>query len=276
MKLAVNYSTQAAVLLRHALIQIDYFKCPDWPDLIKEAQSNAPVAVHFNLTAGNNRLHKTKWDLVKKLKEETNTPYVSLHLEASIKDFPGYSPEALTNEQALKVKEAIYKDVETAMQTFPAEQIVIENVPYRGKLGKVLRTAVEPDTICELLEKTGVGLLLDISHARIAAHFLGLPDQEYMRQLPTRHIKEMHFTGLHPYNGWLQDHLQATPDDWPVLDWVLQQISSGLWSTPWLLAYEVGGVGEKFSWCSDGQFLARDLSTLYHKVSQGMANSNCL
>ena len=113
------------------------------------------------------------------------------------------------------------------MLHFPAEQIIIENVPYRGNFGKVLRTVVEPETICEVLEKTGVGLLLDISHARIAANFLGMPAFDYLGQLPTRQIKEMHFTGLHPYQGRLQDHLEALPEDWPVLDWVLEKIHSG-------------------------------------------------
>ncbi len=270
-KLAVNYSTQAAVLLRSNLIQMDYFKCPDWPDLISEAQAYAPVAVHFNLTAGNGRLDKTNWDQVRRLKEETNTPYVNLHLESSIKDFPGYSAETLTNKQTKKVRETIYKDVETALQVFPAEQIIIENVPYRGRFGKVLRTAVEPEIICDLLDKTGIGLLLDISHARIAANFLGMPEQAYLNQLPTQRIKEIHFTGLHPYNGWLQDHLDAIPSDWQVLDWVLKQMQSNAWAEPWarpwLLAYEVGGVGEKFSWRSNAQALARDIPKLYHKIS---------
>ncbi|HSQ25733.1 MAG TPA: DUF692 family protein [Anaerolineales bacterium] len=266
MKLAVNYSTQAAVLLRNSLIKIDFFKCPDWPDLILEAQQHAPVAVHFNLTAGNGRLHKTKWDQVKQLKGETNTPYVSLHLESSAKDFPGYSPEIISKEQARKIKDTINKDIESAMRFFSAEQIIIENVPYRGNFGKVLRTVVEPDTICEVLEETGVGLLLDISHARIAANFLGMHAYDYLSQLPTRHIKEMHFTGLHPYQGRLQDHLEALPEDWPVLDWVLEKIKSGMWSKPWLLAYEVGGVGEKFTWRTDGQALARDIPKLFQRV----------
>lgn len=268
MKLAVNYSTQAAVLLRNSLIKIDFFKCPDWPFLIQEAQQHAPVAVHFNLTAGNGRLHKTKWDQIKKLKEETNTPYVSLHLESSTKDFPGYLPENITKEQARKIKDAIYKDINAAMLHFPAEQIIIENVPYRGNFGKVLRTVVEPETICEVLEKTGVGWLLDISHARIAANFLGMPAFDYLGQLPSRQIKEMHFTGLHPYQGRLQDHLEALPEDWPVLDWVLEKIKSGMWSKPWLLAYEVGGVGEKFTWRTDAQALARDIPKLYQRVFQ--------
>ncbi len=262
MKLAVNYSTQAAVLLRNALIKIDFFKCPDWPDLIGEAQEHAPVAVHFNLTAGNGRLHKSNWDQVKKLKEETNTPYVSLHLESSTKYFPSYSPDKLSTKQAEKIRDTILRDIETALQIFPADQIIIENVPYRAEYGKVLRTAIEPETICELLEKTGAGLLLDISHARITANFLGMSEKSYMNQLPVHQIKEMHFTGLHPFNGWMQDHLHTIPSDWPVLEWVMQQIKTGAWAKPWLLAHEVGGVGEKFSWRSDGQALARDISSL--------------
>jgi hypothetical protein len=33
------------------------------------------------------------------------------------------------------------------------------------------------------------------------------------------------------------------------------------------LAYEVGGVGEKFSWRSDAQALARDICILYGKLN---------
>lgn len=271
MKLAVNYSTQSAVLLRQSRIQLDYFKCPDWPFLILEAQQYAPVAVHFDLNIGRGRLHKTNWDQVKRLKEETNTPYVSLHLEASLKEFPSYHPDKLTKTQAKKVKETIYRDIDTALQIFSPEEIIIENVPYRGIYGKVLKTVVEPETISNLLEKTSTGLLLDISHARISAYYLGIPEQVYINQLPTQRIKEMHFTGLHTFNGWLQDHLDATSGDWPVLDWALQQIKSKNWSMPWLLAYEVGGVGEKFSWRSNAQALARDICMLYGKLNPDTA-----
>lgn len=201
------------------------------------------------------------------MKEETQTPYVSLHLEASLKDFPGYHPEKLSQAQANFVKATILRDVETALKMFQPEEIIIENVPYRGVFGKVLRTSVEPETLTELLNQTNTGLLLNISHARISANYLGISEKDYMNQLPTGRIKELHFTGLHHFNGWLQDHLDTTPGDWPVLDWVLKQTKNENWSEPWLLAYEVGGVGEKFTWRSDGQALERDISLLFNKLN---------
>ncbi len=267
MKLAVNYSTQAAVLLRNKTIQLDYFKCPDWKDLIAEAQVHLPVAVHFNLIAGNGRLKRTDWDLIKRIKEQTNTPYVSLHLESTTKDFPGYDPENLSRKQEHKVMDTIRKDIHKALEVFTPSQVILENVPYRGRLGRVLRSVVEPENISRLIHDTGCGLLLDISHARIAAHFLDLRLDDYLNQLPIQHIKELHFTGLHPYNGWLQDHLEALPGDWPILDSVLEQFRTGKWAKPWLIAYEVGGVGEKFSWRTDGQALARDIPRLFQLVT---------
>ncbi len=41
-RFALNYSPQAADLLRAGQIEIDLFKCPAWPDLIAEAQAAAP------------------------------------------------------------------------------------------------------------------------------------------------------------------------------------------------------------------------------------------
>jgi hypothetical protein len=61
MNLAINYSRQAARLLRDGHILIDRFKCPDWPTLINEASEYSAVAVHFNLRAGSGKLKDTDW-----------------------------------------------------------------------------------------------------------------------------------------------------------------------------------------------------------------------
>ena len=62
MNLAINYSRQAARLLRDGHILIDRFKCPDWPTLINEASEYSAVAVHFNLRAGSGKLKDTDWN----------------------------------------------------------------------------------------------------------------------------------------------------------------------------------------------------------------------
>ena len=90
MNLAINYSPQAASLLKEGIIQLDYFKCPDWPDLIAQAQQLRPAAVHFEIIASAGNLSQKDWSLVDRLLEETGTHYINLHLASNIKDFPGF------------------------------------------------------------------------------------------------------------------------------------------------------------------------------------------
>ncbi|HLV36123.1 MAG TPA: hypothetical protein VKY59_13445, partial [Spirillospora sp.] len=56
MKFALNYSPQAAELLRAGDIDIDLFKCPDWPHLIEQARQQRPVYIHFPLVAGQHNI----------------------------------------------------------------------------------------------------------------------------------------------------------------------------------------------------------------------------
>jgi uncharacterized protein len=73
----------------------------------------------------------------------------------------------------------------------------------------------------------------------------------------------MHFTGVHQIDGWLQDHLPALEADWQALDWVLERIRSSEWAQPWMLAFEYGGVGGKFTENSDPQVIEAQGNRLY-------------
>lgn len=266
MKLAINYSHEAATLFSQGNLPIDRFKCPDWPDMIAEASQLCPVAVHFNLKAGTGRLKDTAWDQVAHWIEQTGTPYVNLHLDPVKADYPGLPADTPEEQQVNQVIERMLEDVAAVVDRFGAQQVIAENVPYRGSSGKTLRPAVEPDIIRRIVAETGCGLLLDISHARIAAHHLGMDEREYMLQLPVYNLRELHFTGLHNLDGKLKDHLSVLDTDWPVLDWVLERIRTGEWPRPWLLAFEYGGVGEKFAWRSDAQVIATQTPLLYQAV----------
>ena len=118
-----------------------------------------------------------------------------------------------------------------------------------------------------VVEETGCGLLLDIAHACMTAHYLGMDTQEYFAKLPVHQIKEMHFAGTHTVEGLLTDHLSILPEDWTRLDWVLKHIQSGEWSQPWLLAFEYGGVGEAFTWRSDPAVIADQVPRLMEKLA---------
>jgi uncharacterized protein (UPF0276 family) len=268
MEFAINYSTQAAALLAAGKIEIDRFKCPDWPDLIAEASRHRPAAVHFELQARRSDLSEVDWERVAGLLEATGTPYVNLHLDPRRRDYPGFPADTQDNAQREQVVERMLRAVMTAVRRFGAERVIVENVPYRGPAGKVLRPAVEPEVIRYITNRSGCGLLLDISHARIAARHLEVDEKAYMSELPVERLRELHFTGLHWREGMWQDHLEALEADWPVLDWALERVRLGEWTRPWLLAFEYGGVGEKFAWRSESAVIATQAPRLYEILSR--------
>jgi hypothetical protein len=90
-----------------------------------------------------------------------------------------------------------------------------------------------------------------------------MDQRDYMAKLPVERLRELHFTGVHDLDGYWQDHLPALEDDWQALIWVLERIRSGEWPRPWLLAFEYGGIGEKFAGRSDPQVIAEQVPCLY-------------
>jgi uncharacterized protein (UPF0276 family) len=264
--LAINYSPQAAQLMTESLIDFHYFKCPDWPDKVADALKLKPVAVHFTLIAGNDSLVKMDWTPVESLLSITGTPYVNLHLGAEPKNFPTISIEETDTQVIQPVVARMLQDVMVAVKHFGAERVIIENVPYRASGGDFLRACVEPDVINHIVEETGCGLLLDISHARITAHHMNIDELAYMQVLPVHRLKELHFTGVHTIDGKLQDHLSILPQDWLVLDWALANIQQGVWPYPWLVSYEYGGLGKWFEKRSDIKVIAEQMPILYERI----------
>lgn len=268
MLLAINYSIQAAQLFRQGVIEIDRFKCPDWPDMVAEVQELCPVAVHFSLKAGRNKLANMDWDEIVRLMDQTETPYLNLHLEAKTKDFPHIPVDTTVTAHQEEIIQQAIADLQKVMQFIEPHKIILENVPYRGLQDNVLRPVIEPWIIHQVMEETGCGLLLDISHACISARTIGMADRDYLAQLPVHRLKELHFTGIHNLDGWLQDHLAVLPSDWQILDWVLENIQAGRWPQPWLLAFEYGGIGERFKERSDPRVIREQIPLIYQKINQ--------
>lgn len=264
-QLAINYSPPASQLFAEGKIPLQRFKCPDWPDMIDDAIQELPVAVHFNLFAGRGKLEKTDWSLVSRLLKQTGTPYVNVHLEARASDFPDIPPESDAPADVERIAERMLADLQVVTRRFGAERVIAENVPYRQG-DKLLRASVDPDLIRRVITESGAGLLLDLSHASISAATLGMDEKEYFRRLPVKRLREMHFTGIHNLQGRLQDHLSALPADWERLDWALEQVHTSEWGPPWMLAFEYGGIGEKFASRSEPRVMLEQLPILYSKL----------
>lgn len=263
----INYSTQAAVLLQHGHLPIDRFKCPDWPDLISEARKLLPVAVHFNLHAGRGKLKKKDLEWISRIADETQTPYINLHLEAKSSDYPHIPVNSNLVGHRQFILDQMLIEIDAALRYFDRERLILENIPYRS-MGQALRVCVEPELINKVIEETGCGFLFDIPHARISAHYLGIDERDYIQSLPIARIRELHFTGVHRFDDWLQDHLPALKADWELLEWIVNKIQMGDWPSPWMLAFEYGGVGEKFSWRSSAAEMELHGKRLHALVNQ--------
>ena len=265
----MNFSQPAATLLVEGRIDLDYFKCPDWPDMVADALHYRPVAVHFSLRAGTGLLHKTDWGLIEQLMKLTGTPYVNLHLDPRTHDFPtetGYvSADNLDPALISQVEERLLADVRAVVNHFGPELVIAENVAYWGANGKTLYQATDPGMIRKIIEETDCGLLLDISHARIAARHRGVDESTYIASLPIKRTREVHITGMHAIPGGCLDHMPMFTDDWPWVDVALENVRSGIWGPAWLLAFEYGGEGSFFSQHTDPTVIAEQVPVLWKK-----------
>src|SRR5205823_15117544 len=109
---------------------------------------------------------------------DTDTPFVNLHLVTWQRDFPEFPPESADAGLIDRVSERMLADVAAAIEAVGRERLILENIPYFGRSSEFHRACVEPRVIRRVVDETGCGLLLDLSHARIAAHYLGVDPQD--------------------------------------------------------------------------------------------------
>lgn len=265
MKFALNYSPQAAALLREGRIEVDVFKCPDWPDLIAEARGYRPVYIHFPFQAGMS--DPTTYDLehlerVAALRADTDTPYINTHISPR--------PEDLTDPNNADVLvERVIRDIMPLVERFGVDHVIAENIPFPETKRDMPPLCVDPGVITRIVRETGCGLLLDIGHARRTAEHFAIDPRRYMAQLPIDRLREIHITGLgYTAEGERIDHLPMREDDWDLLGWVLDNIRRGDWPEPWIVACEYGGIGKIFDWRSDPDVIAAQIPRMAAMVRE--------
>ena len=289
MKFAVNYSPESIHLLESGHIKFDLVKLPAWPELIKKVAGRHPCYVHFPLKVGrgkgvldNETKELVKWKKIEKMVKMTDTPFVNLHVSLSAKHFPDIPQDSTTPEHFDRVLENILHDVCEAVKQFGPEKVIVEN-EHDGK-GHHLKINILPGLFHRIIEETGCGLLLDVSHARIAARALNLDEKSYLHSLPVQRIRELHLTGIQWFGedhiqkvraaglseDWIEkishhwmDHLPMTDDDWSMIRWVLDNIRASEWSRPWVVSLEYGGLGGFFGAFTDEAVLREQIPKLY-------------
>lgn len=263
MKFAINYSPQAEQLWREGRIEVDLFKCPDWPDLVAEVSAKHAVYVHCSLQAGGDN-DAVDFDLLRKWLAETETLHINTHFAVRESELP---PRTTDRREA--VIERALRDLDALSEAFGAENILIENVPAPdpGWNDDVAPEVVDPAVIAEVARRSGCGFLLDIAHAIRACEGTGRDDvKAYLNALPAQALRELHVVGILPApdeHGIRHDHHAMTADDWAMTEWALERVRAGDWRKPAIMAFEYGGVGERFAPRSDPAVIAAQAPRLY-------------
>ena len=266
MKLAINYSPEAADLVRKNKINLDYFKTPPWMWMVEEAQPLRPVRIHFPLRVGDGSITNINIPEIKDYMARTGTHYLNVHFSVKTDDYPNIIPESLSAKDRQTILTQALKDLDFLSRYFSPQSIILENIPWRKGQDNNLRACVEPQLFRGIFEQFEIGFLLDISHAVISAASLGMDYQDYILSLPVDRAREVHSTGILNWDGFLRDHMEIQPRDWQILDWVLDCIHTEIWSQPDMLAFEYGGVGDFFGKYSDSDVIETQIPQLYSLV----------
>ncbi|HEX8523835.1 MAG TPA: DUF692 family protein [Tepidisphaeraceae bacterium] len=253
-------------LIREGKIQVDRLKCADWPNMIADAQSLAPVYVHFPFDVGTPSGRKPDPPRALEMMRGTHTPYANYHIVSYDRDYPELARDARAEQVVTAFTELLLADTHAAVAAFGQEKVIVENIPWFGPTGEFHIFSVDPAIISRVIRETRVGFLLDLSHARIAAHYLGLDPKQYVESLPLNHLKELHITGVRMHNTRLADHLDLQEEDWHFFDWAMTRIEKRDWPKPWTVAFEYGGIGAPFKWRSDINVIREQVPRLYDRV----------
>ncbi len=259
MKLAVNYSNPLAKLIKSGEIETDLIKCPDWEGMLEEAAPYSPVTIHFSLEAGLGETLKMDFSRIDRFLMMTQTPHINTHL---------ITPRSCTPDdptELSRVNDLWRKEINLMIDHFGADRVVLEHFPYTSA-NPHIAPAADPEIFSGVIKDTGCQLLLDLAHARISADTLGIDVKDYIQALPLEKLAEMHVTGIQLFGGVLTDHFRMENEDWVILDWALNEIRSGAWHEPKIVAFEYGGVGDTFVWRTDDEVLKEQVPRLFQMV----------
>lgn len=289
MKFALNISQPARALRASGEIAFDLFKLPAWEHLIRSLSPNETGYTHFPLGVSDGsgvvwdfeEDAPVRWEKIEHLMNLTGTPLVNIHLDPKAQHHPDLDPRDTSPATCRRLTGRLIADVSAAVERFGPQRVIVENDTGGGK---TLDACTIPDVIQAVVEATGCGFLLDLSHARIVARQRGLDEKAYLAQLPTHRLRELHLTGIQwlddawqqkiarsgqvppeklpRYRNRWMDHLPFTDPDWDMTTWALAQIHSGAWDMPWVAACEYGGIGGFFEATLDESTLREQMPRL--------------
>lgn len=152
--------------------------------------------------------------------EAVSPPYWSEHIaltRAGGVEVGHLSPVVFSRESL----DVMVSNIRTA-QDHVGRPLILENITYHVRLP--FSTLDEASFLGELLDRTGCGLLLDVTNLYTNSVNHRFDAVEFLHRLPAEKIVQLHFVGGHWRDGTLIDsHSRPTfPEVWSLLDEVLK------------------------------------------------------
>lgn len=100
-----------------------------------------------------------------------------------------------------------------AREQCPDAKLLVENNNHLGT--DAYDVVTDPEFISELAAHAGVGLLLDVAHARISARNTGVDERSYLAELPLGSVRQVHLSkhGSDAARAW-DAHEPLEEEDW--------------------------------------------------------------
>lgn len=175
-----------------------------------------------------------------------NCPHFGIHFRVIESDF--------AEENSIEwIKSRAEKDVKYFIENIKIP-LLIENIPNYA----AIKEFTEPYYISEVCEKYDIGLLLDLSHAKITAINSGKIFINYIKELPLNKVREIHINGTFCDDklGIRDKHLEMQDVDYKNLMDCLEICE------PNYVTLEYGGFGESMKYRSDKDVIKRQLDNL--------------
>jgi len=240
--IGVAYSGYMPRFLREHPGAIDYVEIPfellEHDPSVIAAAAQKPVVLHCASmsVAGSVPPPRVTLDSIRHWIERTSSPWLGEHLSfitanapeasASANEYApgepynlGYTVHPPMNEEAVRT---VLGSIQLAQTEFDVP-LLLENAPLYFRVPGSRMTQTE--FITEIVDRSTVGLLLDLTHFLITARNTGVDPLEEIRSFPLGRVVEVHISGVDEQEGTHWDnHSTKAPDEvFDLLAFVLQR-----------------------------------------------------
>lgn len=229
LKLTANYSEALVKLIRAGEAPINGIEVGPWfsPKMIKKFQHELPgweFQYHASGFISRMRYQPGALEQLREYLACTQSRWISIHIELLPvgiywlnKRFGLQLPPPNPKTAREKFMRMVSK-----VSASTNHEIIVENLSSIRP--QKYAYAADPDTITQIVEALGVGFLLDIAHARVAAYNQGQKIKRYLERLPLAQIEQIHLSGVREKNGNLYDaHESMREKDYAILEWVMER-----------------------------------------------------